>query len=53
VEVDLIAFSFSKDFGGGHFKKTEISLPKTVGPEERHAGLRWAEPGDAAPIAQS
>jgi hypothetical protein len=22
--VDLIGFSFSKDFGGGHFKKSEI-----------------------------
>jgi hypothetical protein len=34
VEVDLIAFSFSKDFGGQHFKKNEISCEK-----ERHAGL--------------
>jgi len=26
--VDLIGFSFSQDFGGGHFKKSEIFLPK-------------------------
>jgi hypothetical protein len=32
----LSAFSFSKDFGGQHFKKIEISCQK-----ERHAGLGW------------
>jgi hypothetical protein len=38
VEVDLIAFSFSKDFKGRHFKKIEIFFAKGTGDRPTMAG---------------